>query len=80
LPAWFWIREWQQLEREADEDLAAGRVTLLRAKRQRCGAVLVIVLLAVAAPAAVSSPDAPEAAAAKARKLPPPKAWTTGYV
>lgn len=25
--AWFWTREWQQREREADEDLAAGRVT-----------------------------------------------------
>jgi hypothetical protein len=22
--AWFWTREWQQREREADEDLAAG--------------------------------------------------------
>lgn len=27
--AWFWTREWQQREREADEDLAAGRVTRL---------------------------------------------------
>jgi hypothetical protein len=25
--AWFWTREWQAKEREADEDLAAGRVT-----------------------------------------------------
>jgi len=25
--AWFWSREWQQREREADEDLAAGRST-----------------------------------------------------
>jgi hypothetical protein len=25
--AWFWTREWQQREREADKDLAAGRVT-----------------------------------------------------
>lgn len=25
--AWFWTREWQEREREADEDLAAGRVT-----------------------------------------------------
>lgn len=25
--AWFWTREWQQREHEADEDLAAGRVT-----------------------------------------------------
>jgi hypothetical protein len=23
--AWFWTREWQAKEREADEDLAAGR-------------------------------------------------------
>ncbi|MFL5833896.1 MAG: hypothetical protein ACJ76B_07940 [Solirubrobacterales bacterium] len=23
--AWFWTREWQQREREADKDLAAGR-------------------------------------------------------
>ena len=25
--AWFWTREWQEREREADEDLAAGRAT-----------------------------------------------------
>ncbi len=25
--AWFWTREWQEKEREADDDLAAGRVT-----------------------------------------------------
>jgi hypothetical protein len=25
--AWFWTREWQAREREADDDLAAGRVT-----------------------------------------------------
>ncbi|HEU5143511.1 MAG TPA: hypothetical protein VFU04_10200 [Solirubrobacterales bacterium] len=25
--AWFWTREWQQREREADKDLAVGRVT-----------------------------------------------------
>src|SRR5215470_6963542 len=25
--AWFWTREWQQREREADKDLASGRVT-----------------------------------------------------
>jgi hypothetical protein len=24
--AWFWTREWQEKEREADDDLAAGRV------------------------------------------------------
>lgn len=25
--AWFWTREWQTKEREADEDIATGRVT-----------------------------------------------------
>lgn len=25
--AWFWTREWQAKEREADDDLAVGRVT-----------------------------------------------------
>jgi antitoxin component of MazEF toxin-antitoxin module len=25
--AWFWTEEWQRKEREADEDIAAGRVT-----------------------------------------------------
>jgi len=25
--AWFWTREWKEKEREADGDLAAGRVT-----------------------------------------------------
>lgn len=25
--AWFWTREWQTREREADDDLAAGRIT-----------------------------------------------------
>jgi AbrB family looped-hinge helix DNA binding protein len=25
--AWFWTPEWQAMEREADEDIAAGRVT-----------------------------------------------------
>jgi hypothetical protein len=24
--AWFWSPQWQQMEREADEDIAAGRV------------------------------------------------------
>ena len=24
--AWFWTELWQQMEREADEDIAAGRV------------------------------------------------------
>lgn len=27
--AWFWSREWQEMEREADTDVAAGRVTLV---------------------------------------------------
>lgn len=25
--AWFWAPEWQEMEREADADLAAGRLT-----------------------------------------------------
>jgi hypothetical protein len=25
--AWFWTREWQEKEREADDDLTAGRAT-----------------------------------------------------
>jgi antitoxin MazE len=25
--AWFWSEEWQAMEREADEDIAAGRVS-----------------------------------------------------
>ncbi len=25
--AWFWTREWQAKEREADDDIAVGRVT-----------------------------------------------------
>ena len=25
--AWFWTEEWQKKEREADEDVAAGRMT-----------------------------------------------------
>jgi bifunctional DNA-binding transcriptional regulator/antitoxin component of YhaV-PrlF toxin-antitoxin module len=25
--AWFWTERWQRMEREADEDIAAGRVT-----------------------------------------------------
>jgi hypothetical protein len=29
--AWFWTREWQEREREANDDLAAGRVTSYRA-------------------------------------------------
>ena len=26
--AWFWTERWQQMEREADEDVAAGRVVV----------------------------------------------------
>jgi hypothetical protein len=26
--AWFWNREWQKREREADRDIAAGRLTV----------------------------------------------------
>ena len=25
--AWYWTKEWQEMEREADEDIAAGRVS-----------------------------------------------------
>ncbi len=25
--AWFWTKEWQAMEKEADEDIAAGRVS-----------------------------------------------------
>ncbi len=25
--AWFWTQRWQQMEREADEDIGAGRVS-----------------------------------------------------
>ena len=32
--AWFWTREWQRREREADEDLAAGRVTRFESDRE----------------------------------------------
>jgi hypothetical protein len=32
--AWFWTREWQQREREADEDLSAGRVTRYESDEQ----------------------------------------------
>jgi bifunctional DNA-binding transcriptional regulator/antitoxin component of YhaV-PrlF toxin-antitoxin module len=27
--AWFWTERWQAMEREADEDIAAGRVTVV---------------------------------------------------
>ena len=26
--AWFWSERWQQMEREADEDFAAGRIVV----------------------------------------------------
>lgn len=32
--AWFWTREWQQREHEADEDIAAGRVTRYESDEQ----------------------------------------------
>lgn len=32
--AWFWTCEWQRREREADEDLAAGRVTRYESDEQ----------------------------------------------
>ena len=25
--AWYWTKEWQEMEREADEDIASGRVS-----------------------------------------------------
>jgi hypothetical protein len=27
--AWFWTKRWQKMEREADEAIAAGRVTVV---------------------------------------------------
>ena len=27
--AWFWSRRWQEMEREADEDIAAGRTVVV---------------------------------------------------
>ena len=27
--AWFWSERWQQMEREADADIAAGRTTIV---------------------------------------------------
>lgn len=32
--AWFWTGEWQRREREADEDLLAGRVTRYESDEQ----------------------------------------------
>jgi hypothetical protein len=37
--AWFWTREWQQREREADEDLSAGRVTRYESDEQLLAAL-----------------------------------------
>ncbi len=37
--AWFWTREWQAKEREADEDLAAGRVTTFKGDDELLGAL-----------------------------------------
>jgi hypothetical protein len=34
---WFWTREWQAREREADEDLAAGRVATYESDDQFLG-------------------------------------------
>jgi len=28
--AWYWTKQWQQWERQADEDIAAGRVKKFR--------------------------------------------------
>jgi hypothetical protein len=35
--AWFWTREWQAKEQEADEDLAAGRVTAFESDDELLG-------------------------------------------
>jgi hypothetical protein len=32
--AWFWTRMWQEREREADDDLAAGRVTRFESDKE----------------------------------------------
>lgn len=37
--AWFWTREWQDKEREADEDLAAGRGTKYESDEAFLGAL-----------------------------------------
>jgi hypothetical protein len=37
--AWFWTREWQAKEREADEDLAAGRGTTYQSDDESLGAL-----------------------------------------
>jgi hypothetical protein len=37
--AWFWTREWQEKEREADDDLAAGRVSSYDTDAELLGAL-----------------------------------------
>jgi hypothetical protein len=37
--AWFWTREWQAKEREADEDLSAGRQTTYGSDDELLGAL-----------------------------------------
>jgi hypothetical protein len=37
--AWFWTREWQANEREADDDLAAGRATTFDGDGELLGAL-----------------------------------------
>lgn len=37
--AWFWTREWQAREREADEDFAAGRGTTYESDDDLLGAL-----------------------------------------
>lgn len=37
--AWFWTREWQAKEQEADEDLAAGRATTFESDDELLGAL-----------------------------------------
>jgi hypothetical protein len=37
--AWFWTREWQAKEREADEDRAAGRETIYQSDDEFLGAL-----------------------------------------
>jgi len=37
--AWFWTREWQAKEREADDDLTAGRVTTFKSDDELLGAL-----------------------------------------
>ncbi len=37
--AWFWTREWQARERDADNDLAAGRVTTFESNEELLAAL-----------------------------------------